>query len=169
MLGRTQCTDELDNGIAQIVFNDKHSNRIVIKNGLPQGHNEGGPIFNIYLNDSLIDNLETIKLYCYEKNISAFYYADDSLKIAINDYNAQQLINNEYHNIKKINFDINNNKSKVLRYSRNKKKKQEFKTRPNLTINNDIILQCNQMKNKTINGLVLFIILIIEDFTHHHF
>ena len=62
--------NELNNGKVQIIFNKKHSHRIIINDGLPQGHNEAGPIFNIYIDEPLDKMLNTINLICYNHNVS---------------------------------------------------------------------------------------------------
>ena len=73
--------DEWDLGTTQIIFNEKRSHRVIIIDGLPQSHNEGGPIFNVHVNDTLENNLITSKSRCHDKNISGFYHADDGLKM----------------------------------------------------------------------------------------
>ena len=50
--------NELKNQKVYITFNDKYSKTIKISNGLPQGHNEAGPIWNIYINGTLEDILK---------------------------------------------------------------------------------------------------------------
>ena len=40
--------NELNNSKAIIVWNKKYSKEITIKDGLPQGYNEAGPIYNVY-------------------------------------------------------------------------------------------------------------------------
>ena len=75
--------NELENTKCEIVYNGIHKIQIHIDNGLPQGHNEGGPTFNTYTNSALKECLKAIKTLCYNCNVSALYYADDGLKICL--------------------------------------------------------------------------------------
>ena len=106
--------DELKNTKCEIVYNGLHSLQIIISDGTPQGHNESGPIFNIYLNPTLIKCLSIIKTYSYTENISAIYYADDGIKITLSLDELQKIIDIESKSLKNWNLESNASKSKII-------------------------------------------------------
>ena len=111
--------DELNNSKCNIVYNNIHSELIEINNGAPQGHNESGPIANIYLNPILIKCLQNTKTICYNKNVSAINYSDDGFKLATSLISTQCLVDTEAINLHKINMSSNATKSKIIYYQRN--------------------------------------------------
>eukprot|EP01083_Nonionella_stella_P241315 842811_1 len=83
--------NELNNSDFIIKYNGINSILIKIDDGTPQGHTESGPIFNIYMNSSLKKCLSIVHTYVYNVNVSAWYYADDGLKIALS-YDDMQIL-----------------------------------------------------------------------------
>ena len=134
--------DELKNTKIEIVYKNKHSERVEIKNGLPQGHTSGGPIYNIYTN-SILNKTLIVKTICYNKNNSSYYYADDGIKLALNTNDLQCSYDFEYDESKKWNLLTNSNKSNIAKYSRNKSIKNQFINDPKIKINNNNIPENN--------------------------
>eukprot|EP01084_Bolivina_argentea_P128979 227883_1 len=112
--------DELNNTKCRVVYNNIHSQIIEINNGAPQGHNESGPIANVYFNKNLSNCLNTIETKCYDKNVSAINYSDDGFKLTTSLKYMQKLIDAEAISLQNINMTSNPDKSKIIMFKRNK-------------------------------------------------
>ena len=113
--------------------------------------------------------LSCVKLFCYNKNVSAFYYADDGIKIAINKQNAQKLIDTESLHISKVNLSNNPAKSKVIKYSRRTQILESLKNETPLTMNHEPIPQFDIKSNQIQEFLGFMHNFDLRNFQIHHF
>ena len=62
----------------------------------------------------------------YDYNVSSLYFADDSLKFALNLDDLQKLIDQETIDINNIGLNNNHKKSNIIKYSRKKKIREQI-------------------------------------------
>ena len=161
--------DELKNTKCEIVYNGIHSLQIKINQGVPQGHNEGGPIYNIYTNPTLIKLFQLVKLYVYSKNISAVYYADDGWKIALDLKILQKLIDIESESLSIWNLDCNPNKSKIIKYTRSKNIFNKIFTKEFDIIMNGEKIKWNKINSNIVKFLGFNLNFNIKNYLLYHF
>ena len=74
---------------------------------------------------------------CYNCNVSAFYYADDGIKLTLTLNDLKEILYIESMELNKWNLQTNNNnKSKIIKYTRNRKIYQTFLNEKNILMNN---------------------------------
>ena len=161
-------SDELNNTKCEIVYNGIHSLQIKISEGAPQGHNEGGHLYNIYTNPTLKGVLSIIKTYVYDTNISAVYYADDGMKVALNIEDLQNAINIESHILYQWNLDTNPTKSKIVKFTTSKKIKENIFNKELDLIMNGEKLKWDAIKSNIINFIGFDLNFNIRNYMKYH-
>ena len=125
---------------AVIVYNGIHSQQIAVRDGAPQGGMLSGNQFNIYMVPPVDKCLEVTKTISYGMNLAASSFSDDVVKVAGSRDEMQCMFDAESCELEKINMGVNPEKSKVVQYTRKRKKIAVFGNEPALELRGQQII-----------------------------
>ena len=141
VLGRTwrSIKYDMDNTTAVIQYNGINSELIAIRDNLPQGGSDSGPLANTYIKPTLQKVLQENVTECYSENVAMTTFADDVMNIAESMESLQKIVSCESEELKNWNLAVSASKSKVVKYARTLAQKKVFQNEKNLEVNNETV------------------------------
>jgi len=110
------------NTLNSIKVNEHQTRWFEAKTGVRQGDNLSPTLFNIFINDLIVNIKETnIGINIHGTMYNIFMYADDIILLCANEYDLQQLLNRVNRWCRDWKLEVNTSKSKIMHFRKKSK------------------------------------------------